>query len=147
MGKKLKIFLSYAKEDSQAVEEIAQYLQEAGLDVFDWRDPLKRGQRFIQRIQDEIRGADAFLVIVSPAYVASKYCGREADFAIQLDNRRSDQYVYIAKVKPVDTEDAGFLGSYDWFDLTGENKEEEIQALINRLGGNETIFYCPFKLI
>lgn len=131
MGK--KIFLSYTKANSEIAKIVASKLQNEGFNIFDWRDPLKRGQRFIQRIQDEIREADKFLIILSPEYLASNYCGREADFAIQRENDRNEQFVYVALVASVNAHDAGFLGAYDYFDFEEASQDEELHNLISAL--------------
>jgi len=133
MGK--KVFISYAEENRKIAGEIIVQLKKVGLHVDDWRDPLKRGKRFIQRIQDEIREANIFLVVLSPAYLDSRYCGREASFALQLE-KDNEQFIYVVLAKAVETEDAGFLAEYDYFDLTRKTYQEELIKLIRIIAGN-----------
>ena len=133
MGK--NVFLSYAEEDSEIAQKIAKQLQSAGFDIFDWRDPSKRGQRFVERIQNEIRVADVFVVVLSNDYLNSNYCNREVEFAIQLEQEDENQLIYIVLVESVETRDAGFLAAYDRFDLTENENKKELKKMIQILRG------------
>lgn len=131
-----KIFLSYAEEDSIIALELVSRLEKAGHLVTYWENPKERGKRFVKWMKEKIP-TDVFVVLMSSASMDTEgYCQREIDYAIQLEQAKKLR-IYPVLVKSVEIEEAGLLASYDRFDLTGENKDEEIKALIDRLGGNE----------
>ncbi len=139
-----KIFLSYAEEDSKVASEIVRKFQEAGQEVFYWEEPLERGGRFINWIEKKIPAADFFLALLSKAFLASGYCQHEKEIAIQLEKNRSSHLIYVILLEPVDLEKAGFLGTFDQFDLTGTERENELQSLI-RIVERDTKGMVPKK--
>jgi formylglycine-generating enzyme required for sulfatase activity len=71
------IFISYKREERQAVERLAQELRRLGLDV--WFDAsLNAGEAFSDEIDREARSAKAILVCWSPAARASDWVKSEA---------------------------------------------------------------------
>ena len=82
----MNLFLSYARQDEEMGCEIAASLGQRGFDVYHWRDPRQRGGRFLERIEQEIGRADAFLALVSPHFLASGWCRLESDLAMYREN-------------------------------------------------------------
>jgi transcriptional regulator with XRE-family HTH domain len=84
-----RVFLSYAEQDSETALEIATSLGEQGFEVYRWQD--LRGGPFIERTEQEISRADAFLVLLSPSYLASSWCRQERELAMhhELDLQAS----------------------------------------------------------
>jgi len=71
------VFISYKREERQAVERLAQELRKLGLDV--WFDAsLNAGEAFSDEIDREARAAKAILVCWSPAARASDWVKAEA---------------------------------------------------------------------
>lgn len=128
----MRIFLSYAEEDREVGALIADGLTAGEHRVFDWRAPSQRGGRFQEEIVRRVGEADVFIALLSPAYQRSDWCRREVALAIQREGHmRSDdpeaifiQVVLVASVRPPD---AGFLGAYDWLDMT--NRDQRGTAL------------------
>lgn len=133
-----KVFLSYTEKDSEIASEIVQRLQNAGIEVSDWQNPDERGKRFIPWIEKKIPEADAFVVLLSNAYLTSDYCQREKEMAVQIETLRESQFIYVVLVETVDLQKAGFLGSFDHFKLTETRQEKELQKLIDILQGIKT---------
>lgn len=80
----MRIFISYAREEQSIIKELSERLRAAEFDVwFDER--LLPGQNWEQVLYDEIRTADAFIFAISPASIASEWCEREYDFAVEMD--------------------------------------------------------------
>lgn len=133
------LFLSYAEEDRETASLIARWLQDTRFEVFRWEDPQQRGREFIRQIEDAIQRSDAFLVLLSPSFLASDWCRRERDFAIRREQtlQRSNpdrRFIHVLHIVPTSNSDAGFLGNYDWLDLTdAESREEGLSELAGRL--------------
>ena len=62
---RLRIFLSYASEHKRIAEELALTLKNSGHQVFFDKDSLGAGDDYIERIRDDIRRCDRFIVLVS----------------------------------------------------------------------------------
>ncbi|HEV2451987.1 MAG TPA: toll/interleukin-1 receptor domain-containing protein [Streptosporangiaceae bacterium] len=144
------LFLSYAEEDNEVAGQIARWLESKDFDVFRWEDPRRRGREFIRQIEGAIHRSDAFLILLSPAFLASDWCRRERDFAMRLEQRlqRDDpdrRFIHVLHIVPTPDSDAGFLGNYDWLDLTNvEDWEESLEELIGRLWREEEpAIACP----
>ncbi len=78
-----KVFVSYAEEDSEVAIDLANCIRAAGLDVYYWQDPLRRGKQFISTIEKEINQANIFLAIMSPHFLASFWCNCEREMALR----------------------------------------------------------------
>lgn len=78
------IFISYARADATAVEQLHRDLDTAHLDP--WRDvDLTGGQRWWDVILERVAACDAFLFALSPAAVTSRACLAELEWAVALD--------------------------------------------------------------
>jgi hypothetical protein len=142
----IRLFLSYAEEDGQAALQIAARLGER-FEVFDWQQ--QRGGRVLERIEQEINRADAYVALLSPHFLASPYCGLERELAIQreLDLRARDpgrSFVNVLQITETPYPSVGFLRSYDWLDLTtAEKREQGMEALSARLASNVALASVP----
>jgi hypothetical protein len=136
----MRIFLSYAEEDSRIADAIVGVLDRSSQDIFNWRDPRRRGLRFRREIERGIRNADAFIALLSPSFLRSYWCGLELDMAHQREQDMQSDHpesafinvVLVAAVRPVE---AGVLGSYDWLDMTSTDKVKDgLPELSDRFG-------------
>ena len=77
MGEPLNIFISYAHEDSASREELSKILkpmEREGL-VNSWHDRMiNAGEKWKDRIDEEIERADIVLLLISRDFLASDYC-------------------------------------------------------------------------
>ncbi len=117
-----KLFLSTAEEDSQVAGLTASRLSELGYEVFYWQD--HRGGRFPEQIEEAMNGADAFVALLSPAFVASNWCRREVHLAIlrEEDQRRTDPratFIHVMEIQETSDPAAGLLRIYDRVSVTG----------------------------
>ena len=79
---KVKIFLSYAREQSSIAEEINVSLSVRGHDVFFDRSALQPGLEYDHTIQQEIEACGVFTFLISPDAIAAKrYSLTELGFA------------------------------------------------------------------
>ncbi|HWO63015.1 MAG TPA: TIR domain-containing protein [Umezawaea sp.] len=105
-----RVFLSYAKEDVEAAEQLATWLREKDVEVFWWQDPAQRGGRIRGVLEEQLRIADHFFALMSEHYLASRWCQLECDVAIGRD----DMVIKVIQVGGGEPSQAGFLGIYDW---------------------------------
>lgn len=138
------VFLSFAEEDAQAGNQIAELLSDQGIAVYNWLDPEGRSGRFIRTMEEELARADAFLALLSPASLTSPWCRMEREFAMlrELDLEARGRveagvrpkFVYVASVAAVPYLSAGFLGTYDWINLSDpDTMRRELQQLARKL--------------
>jgi hypothetical protein len=79
----MKVFLSYAVRDTEAVEALHRDLELFGHAV--WRDVrIAGGQDWWDVICEQIRACDAFVFALSPSSVRSWYCEAELLYAVAL---------------------------------------------------------------
>jgi FxsC-like protein len=94
-----EFFLSYARLDDQRdkVQEfwrdLHQRVQEktgisGDISYFD-RDSNELGSQWANRIEEGLRTSKVFVLLISPSYLASEYCGKE----LTIFRRRVDAYV------------------------------------------------------
>jgi hypothetical protein len=77
VGEPLNIFISYAHEDSAQREELSKILKPMERDglVNSWHDRMiNAGEKWKDRIDEEIERADIVLLLVSRDFIASDYC-------------------------------------------------------------------------
>ncbi len=82
------IFLSYARADGQGLTtRLRAELERAGFKI--WRDieDMQGGQAWKEQLRAALRTADAVVVLLTPAAVASKYVEWEWENAITLEKR------------------------------------------------------------
>src|ERR687894_188243 len=80
IGKRLHVFISYAREDSTALRTLQDGLQTLNHEVwFDQR--LNGGQDWWDLILQRIRQCDVMIVAVSPALLESDAAVREREYA------------------------------------------------------------------
>lgn len=93
----MRIFVSYARRDRGAVDALLQDIRRARHDV--WVDEeLTGGQSWWETILGTIRGADLFVVALSPDWLASKACAAELQYAIACN--RTVLSIMVARVSP-----------------------------------------------
>jgi hypothetical protein len=77
------IFISHARHDRAYVKDLAAHLTDAGIPVWYDRDIIA-GDRWTQKIEDQIDACAALIVVMSPASAKSEWVDREI---IHAENR------------------------------------------------------------
>ncbi len=89
--------MSYARRDREAVEALLQDIRRARHDV--WLDEeLTGGQSWWETILGTIRGADLFVVALSPDWLTSKACAAELHYAVACN--RAVLPIMVGRVSP-----------------------------------------------
>jgi TIR domain-containing protein len=84
-GRALRVFVSYATPDRAYARQLESLLsQRASLRVFT-TDALSAGEDWEPKLRDEIAQSDVFIVLLSPASVASKWVLHELGAAWALN--------------------------------------------------------------
>lgn len=106
-GHKHDLFLSYAHAEAAWVEAFRKALCDefqvrTGEPLTVWKDSqeLRLGQKWVSQIEEGIRSAAAFLVIVSPIYLKSPWCARERAIALEktLEALRVESFYRFLKI-------------------------------------------------
>jgi hypothetical protein len=118
----VKLFLSAAEEDGEIAQFVADRLEALGYTVHYWQ--RERGGRFIERIEEAIEQSEAFIALLSPDFLTSTWCRREAALAIQReeDMRIADPqatFLHVVEVRDTPDRRAGFLRIYDRVTMAG----------------------------
>ena len=86
-----KIFISYARRDSDRVYPLADIIESAIFDVWIDKNDIPIGEQWPEKIVQGIKAADIFLIFISPASLGSKAVNRELTIAFEEETRRDLQ--------------------------------------------------------
>src|SRR6266576_1289439 len=82
-----EVFISYSRKDKDFVRRLDEALKSRGREAWvDWED-IRPTEEFMQAIYGAIEGADTFVFVLTPDYVASIPCGREIAHAAANNKR------------------------------------------------------------
>lgn len=134
----MKVFLSYASDDSAAADQVAKWLDAEGVAFYDFRKPVRQGGRFATSRPEAVAAADFLLVLLSPSLLDSEWCKQDLAMGLEQLLTRSDlggAFVQVLQVADVPDEYNGVLRKYDWIDFTNQRRAEAaLRELSYRLG-------------
>lgn len=107
------VFISYSTRDRPIADRIAEDLSRSGLRVF-YDKELVPGEAWGRRLEQQLRSAKYILVLLSPAYVSSKWARRELEIAALSE---SEGEARIVPVLIENTEIPAFLRAKHYADL------------------------------
>jgi len=81
------VFVSYSRQDSAFVTRLAGAIESGGKQVWIDTAGIEDTEVFPLAIRSAIETSDAFLFVISPASVASRFCEQEVDYAVLLHKR------------------------------------------------------------
>lgn len=84
---RLRIFISYSRDDVAIADQLHATLIIGGYEPLIDREGIDVAENWQQRLQTLIRGADVFLVLLSPSWARSGACLAEVDWAL-ADHKR-----------------------------------------------------------
>ncbi|HXN87995.1 MAG TPA: toll/interleukin-1 receptor domain-containing protein [Methylocella sp.] len=128
----MKVFVSYAREDAEFVDQLSGALNRRGFEVLvDRKDipPLAVWKRELERM---IRRADAAIFVLSPDWRTSKMCSWELDRVEDLGKRKAP---IIAR--ELDGEEPAILSDLQRVDFSGTSDfEAQAEALSTALNSD-----------
>lgn len=83
-----KVFLSYARDDRDEAQKVADHLRQAGFEVWDPDMEILPGSRFTGELQSALDSAEAIVVFISPEAMASREVSREIEYALGAKHLR-----------------------------------------------------------
>jgi tetratricopeptide (TPR) repeat protein len=117
-----KIFLSYARQDEEKVEELYQKLSDAGFNPWMDKKDILPGERWEFSIRRAIRGSDFFLVCLSANSAAkSGWTQREIRNALDIWQEKLEDDIYLIPVRLEDCEVPESLRVFQWVNLFQED--------------------------
>jgi hypothetical protein len=128
-GDKDVLFVSYAPEDGDRAAWVAQTL--AAHFPGQVSAPILAGQLSgIDDLEAQISGAEGFLMLLSPDFLASPRCRRERALALLHEQQlRQDhpgaQFVHVARIRPTEMVPAGLPAEAEWLDLTSPAGDDQ----------------------
>jgi hypothetical protein len=127
-----KIFISYSHEDRQFAQRLANALHNAGEEVWWDQWEVAPGDSLIRKIFEEgLANASAFVVILSPRSVNSRWVREELDVATV---QRIEGVTRLIPVMIEKTEIPTSLRSLLWLDMR-EDVEGGVKKIINAVHG------------
>ena len=81
------VFVSYSRRDGEFVARLAADLEARGKSVWVDTQGIGDGEVFPDAIRRAIERSNAFVFVISPESVASRYCENEVEYAHQLQKR------------------------------------------------------------
>ncbi len=131
------LFLSYGEGDEESARLVADSLARAGFEISPRR--AQRGSEFIEDVENAIAESDAFLVLLSPRFLTSVWCGGERELAMlhEQDLRVGHpgaEFVHVLQIADTPYSESGILKRYAWTDLRDDvDRDEGIGRLAARL--------------
>src|SRR5690242_10908376 len=86
-----KLFISHSSQDDAFVRELRTVLADHGQDGWIDSRQLRGGDPLWAEIQRGIEAADAYVVIVSPDGLQSKWVGKELRYALRVRQKRGKE--------------------------------------------------------
>jgi hypothetical protein len=123
------IFVSYAREDREAVGRVAEGLRQLGGDVW-LDDALSGGQAWWDQILTWVRDCSVLVAFVSPAAARSEACKREREYARAL-GRHVLPVLLEGTALPADLAAFQYV---DYTDATSELRAFRLAGALARLG-------------
>lgn len=130
------VFLSYAEEDSPVAKRLVDALVQAGATVFWWEAPENLGNRFVLKIEENIRAADRFVAVMSPDYLKSTWCRREREIALLRDDDPDNQFISVMSVRDAPYRAGGFLAAYAWIPLGATPTDKQVEGAVRYVLAN-----------
>lgn len=126
------IFLSYAKEDIDAVRRLKRRLMKDGFRVWMDEHDLLPGQDWDMSIRDAIRNSGLVLVLLSRSAVSKTgYIQKEIRVALDLAEMRPSGQLFVIPVRLDDCQVPERLARWQWLDLRAPEAYRRLRATIS----------------
>jgi hypothetical protein len=78
----MKVFISYSHTDEALARNVAEYLQAAGLEVWDDQREILPGDNWADKVAQALRDSDAMVVLLTPNALRSRWIHSEIEYAL-----------------------------------------------------------------
>ena len=124
------VFISYSRTDIEFVQRFASSLNEFGKSPWIDTDAIADAEVFPQAIRTAIEESDAFLFVITPASVASRFCEQEVTYAGTLAKR----IVPVVRDVVPDAEIPEDIRNRNWIPFTdSDDYDESLQRVVQAL--------------
>lgn len=123
---RVRVFVSYATEERERAEWVAQQLRQAGHDVemdIDWRP----GDSFMDGMRAGLDACDAMVALWSPAYFAKRYT------LMELNGWLAGRTTGLVPLRIAACDVPTLYRPYIYVDLVGRSEDEARQALLDAI--------------
>lgn len=90
-----QVFVSHAHEDAGLAHRLAADLQANGWRAWLAPDSIRPGEKWVEAIERGLEESGAFVVLLTPAAVGSRWVKTETDLAIELEHRDVLQFIPV----------------------------------------------------
>jgi TIR domain len=127
----MKAFVSYAKDDENAVRPMLAALANEGVQLFLPGEQILPGEPWLDKIEGAIQSADAFVVFISPKSTRSDWVQHELAVALtQITKGKHKKIIPVLLNK--DAEIPFFLKNVQYLDMSSERARTENQDKLLR---------------
>lgn len=126
---KYTVFVSYTQTDLEWAQWIAWTLENLGHSVVLQAWDFVPGSNFVQQMHRASKEADRLVLVLSEAYLESRFAGSEWAAMFRTDPSGVERRIVPVRVRMCDPE--GLLGSIVYLDLVGRNELEAAELLVS----------------
>jgi WD40 repeat protein len=120
------VFVSYSRQDSAFVARLANEIESSGKNVWIDTAGIEDTEVFPLAIRSAIESSDAFLFVISPASVGSRFCEQEVDYALSLNKR----LVPVLRIPVLDDELPDPIRERNWIPFEEEADFDQALARV-----------------
>lgn len=147
MRDKKQIFLSYAYEDRERVDEIARKLEAEGYQPWVDYKNLLPGQDWQAEIRIALKQSDYVLIFLTENSVSKEgYIQREIKSAISLADERPEGSIFLIPVRLDDVSVPQSLQHIQWVELYKENGWKKLERALQTEKGQRTDVIDELKI-
>jgi formylglycine-generating enzyme len=94
-----QVFLSHAHQDTQVAQKLAHDLEAHGYDIWLAPDSIRPGEKWVEAINRGLEESGLFVLLLSPAAVASRWVKMETNAAIEFEHE-GEMQIFPLLLKP-----------------------------------------------
>lgn len=117
----LRVFLSYARQDTEKVENLYLFLRNEGVDVWMDKKNLLPGADWEYEIRKTVRESDIVIVCLSKKFSTAGYKQKEVRLALETAMEKTEGEIFIIPGRLEKCETLESLRKWHWVDLFEEN--------------------------
>ncbi len=81
----MNVYLSYSSEDNALAKKVAEFLQLAGVTIWN-HDDIMPGENWAKKIGEALEESEAMVVLITPNSLRSSWVQREIEYALSEKN-------------------------------------------------------------